>query len=135
MPYDRAVVWLDHRRALIIQFDVDSSKTIEVLHHSGESLPQHGRGSGGPGRALEDQHYYHSIAEALQGSNEILVVGPADAKLELIKHLYRHSRDLAEHLVGVETVEQPGEVLQYAREYLAGTQHAPGAPVSQSQRP
>ena len=34
----------------------------------------------GSGKAAEDKQYFHAIAEALKGAEEILVVGPAQAQ-------------------------------------------------------
>ena len=74
----------------------------------------------GDGRQPEDKDYYHAIAEALKGANEILVVGPAQAKLQLIKHIHAHDPDLADKIVGVETVDHPtdGQLVAYARKYF-----------------
>jgi hypothetical protein len=52
--------------------------------------------------------YYHQIA-ALAGAQEILVVGPAQAKLQLIKHLHAHDPAVAARVIGVETVDHPSD--------------------------
>ena len=64
---------------------------------------------------------YHAIATALHGASEILVVGPAQAKLALIKHIHSHDKDLVDKILGVETVDHPtdGQVVAYARKYFA----------------
>ena len=74
----------------------------------------------GSGKAREDQKYYHDIAQALAGASEILVVGPANAKLQLIKHINAHFHDLIDKIIGVETVDHPtdGQVGAYARKYF-----------------
>ena len=66
------------------------------------------------------ERFYHDVAQALEGAEEILVVGPATAKLELIKHVHKHDHALASKIVGVETVDHPteGELLKYVREYF-----------------
>ena len=78
-------------------------------------------GTLGSGRQAEDPHYYHAIVEALKGATEILVVGPAQAKLQLIKHIHTHDKALSDKVVGVETVDHPtdGQVVAYARKYFA----------------
>lgn len=77
-------------------------------------------GKMGSGRQAEDQKYYHAIADALKGAQEILVVGPASAKLQLIKHIHAHDHDMVDQIVGVETVDHPtdGQVVAYARKYF-----------------
>ena len=64
-------------------------------------------------------HFYHEVAQALEGAEEILVVGPATAKLEL-KHLHKHDHTLAPKIIGVETVDHPtdGQLLKYVRGYF-----------------
>ncbi len=77
-------------------------------------------GKWGAGKAQEDQKYYHDIAEALEGASEVLVVGPANAKLQFIKHIHAHDKDLVDKIIGVETVDHPtdAQVVAYARKYF-----------------
>ena len=74
----------------------------------------------GSGKASEDKQYFHAIAEALKGAEEILVVGPAQAKLQLIKHLHSHDPQVGSKVVGVETIDHPtdGQLVAYARKYF-----------------
>lgn len=71
-------------------------------------------------RQPEDQHYYHEVVEALAGTREILIVGPGHAKLELIKHIHAHDHGVVDKVVGVETVDHPGDgqLVAYARKYF-----------------
>lgn len=120
MSHYHAMVWLDHTEAHVMHItaeDVEKSvvqpgKTQHHLHSK--------RGTVGAGRQAEDQAYYHAIAEALKGAQEILVVGPAQAKLQLIKHLHAHDQAMADKVVGVETVDHPsdGQLVAYARKYF-----------------
>ena len=77
-------------------------------------------GTLGDGRLPEDKDYYHRVAQALAGAHEILVVGPAQAKLHLVKHIHAHDHALVPRLVGVETVDHPsdGQLVAYARKYF-----------------
>ena len=77
-------------------------------------------GKSGSGNVPEDQAYYHDIARALDGASEILVVGPANAKLQFIKHIHAHDHTLFDKIIGVETVDHPtdGQVVAYARKYF-----------------
>jgi hypothetical protein len=49
------------------------------------------------------------------------VVGPAQAKLLLIKHIHAHDHALVDKIIGVETVDHPtdGQLVAYARKYFA----------------
>uniref|UniRef100_E6QT65 Translational machinery protein n=1 Tax=mine drainage metagenome TaxID=410659 RepID=E6QT65_9ZZZZ len=115
MSHTHAIVWIDHVEAHIIGInpdDVENSvvKPAQPPHHLHK----------GAGHAPEDQHYYHAVVEALRGIKEVLIVGPADAKLNLIKHIYKHDHDLVANIVGVETVDHPSDaqLLAYARKYF-----------------
>lgn len=120
MSHFHAVVWLDHSEAHVMHIspdDVEKSVVHPVKPH--HKLHSKG-GTVGSGRAPEDTQYFHAIAEALKGAQEILVVGPAQAKLQLIKHLQGHDRNVADKVVGVETVDHPsdGQLVAYARRYF-----------------
>jgi stalled ribosome rescue protein Dom34 len=86
------------------------------------------RGTVGVGRAPEDQHFYHEVVEALKGAQEILIVGPASAKLNLVKHIHSHDAKLSDKVVGVESVDHPtdGQLVAYARKYFAAADRMHG---------
>ena len=121
MSHYHATVWLDHKEAHVMHIspnDVEKS----VLRPAGEHVHVHSRrGTLGDGRQAEDQDYYHAIVEALKGAQEVLVVGPANAKLQLIKHIHAHDHDMVDKIIGVETVDHPsdGQLVAYARKYFA----------------
>ena len=48
------------------------------------------------------------------------MVGPAQAKLQLIKHMHAHDPAVAGKVIGVETVDHPsdGQLVAYARKYF-----------------
>ncbi|MDR3392088.1 MAG: translational machinery protein [Sulfuriferula sp.] len=123
MSHYHAVVWIDHAEAHIMHVspeDVESSivrpdKQHQHLHNK--------HGAVGAGRAPEDQHYYHEVVEAIKGAHEILIVGPAGAKLSLIKHIHKHDPQMTDRIVGMETVDHPtdAQLVAYARQYFDAT--------------
>jgi stalled ribosome rescue protein Dom34 len=98
-----AVVWIDHHEARIVYFNAEEAdETVLHPHHQPRHL--HSRaGSAAGAKAKESQEYYSSVAHALAEAKEFLVLGPANAKTELVKHLHRHAPQLVERLKGVET--------------------------------
>lgn len=120
MSHYHAVVWIDHTQAHVMHIspeDVEKS----VIKPSQPHHKLHSKvGTLGAARAPEDQAYYHQVAQALAGAGEILVVGPAQAKLQLIKHLHAHDLALAQRVVGMETVDHPtdAQIVAYARKYF-----------------
>ncbi len=120
MSHLHAVVWLDHSEAHVMHISPDDVEK-SVIHPAEPHLHLHARsGTLGSGRKSEDQDYYHAIVEALKGAQEILVLGPAQAKLQLIKHIHAHDHGMADKVVGVETVDHPSDaqVVAYARKYF-----------------
>ncbi|NBX56626.1 MAG: translational machinery protein, partial [Betaproteobacteria bacterium] len=117
MSHYHAVVWLDHVQAHVIHFSPDDVERFVVQPHHPHHKLHSTAGTLGDGRAPEDKDYYHRVAQALQGAQEILVVGPAQAKLHLVKHIHAHDHALVPKLIGVETVDHPtdGQLVAYAR--------------------
>jgi stalled ribosome rescue protein Dom34 len=115
-----AVVWIDHSEAHVMHVSLDDVEKSLVYpsqpHHKLHALA----GKPGSGRAPEEADYYHRVAGALAGAQEILIVGPAQAKLQLVKHLHAHHHEMAGRVIGVETVDHPSDaqVVAYARKYF-----------------
>ncbi len=119
MPHQHAVVWLDQHDAKIFRFDLesfDSTKIESPQHH----VHRHPEETAEHHHPADAQRYFHEIVVALADVSEILVVGPARAKLEFIKHVHKHDHQLDPKIVGVETVDHPtdGQLLAYARRYF-----------------
>jgi hypothetical protein len=120
MSHYHAVVWIDHAEAHVMHISPDDIES-SIVRPSKPHLHLHNkRGAVGVGRAPEDQHFYHSVVEALKGAEEILIVGPANAKLNLIKHIHSHDIPVAHKVIGVETVDHPSDaqLVAYARKYF-----------------
>ena len=120
MPHFHAVVWIDHQQAHVIHFNPDAAETL-VIHSTHANQPlHHKRSEIGAGRAGADAHYFGQVEAALAGTGEVLITGPANAKDELVKHLRLHAQPLANHIVGVETIDHPSDaqLLQMARKYF-----------------
>ena len=113
MVTHHAAVWIDHNEARIFHvtgddFDaavvhavIQSPSAHTQLHRKSESTDGH--------RAKENQPYYHAVAQALADADEVLVLGPSTAKLELIKHAHKRDPKLEARIVGVETVDHPSD--------------------------
>ena len=77
----------------------------------------------GSGHAAEDQAYLHATAQSIADAGAILIVGPANAKTELVKHIHNHDPKLINVIVGVETVDHPSDaqLVAYAKKYFNAT--------------
>lgn len=67
----------------------------------------------------------HEVVEAVASANEILIVGPSSAKLELMKHMVKHDANIASKVVGIETVDHPSDaqLLAYAKKSFTRIDH------------
>jgi hypothetical protein len=121
MSHYHAVVWLDHSEAHVMHIAPDDVEK-SVIHPANPHRQVHSRkGTLGTGRAPEDHAYYHAVVDALKGAQEVLIVGPASAKLQLVKHIHAHDGAMVDKIIGVETVDHPtdGQLVAYARKYFA----------------
>ena len=120
MSHYHAVVWLDHSEAHVFHFTPEDVQKLTAQSTELRPHQHHKRGSIGSGNAKEDHAYFEHIAGLLNGSQEILVVGPAKAKLDLIKHIHKHHQEMVPKIAGVETLDHPtdGQLVAYARKYF-----------------
>jgi stalled ribosome rescue protein Dom34 len=114
------VVCIDHAEALVFAF-AESGVTesrIRPKDHNGHI--HHKSGSMGSGHAHDSKAYLTAVADALQPSHEILIVGHGTAKDELASFIRDHVPALAPRIMGVETVDHPtkGEILAFARKFF-----------------
>jgi stalled ribosome rescue protein Dom34 len=119
MKTRHAAVWIDHDEAKIFYlnpetFDASSVQAphSHVRRHEGTTRERN--------HPTDEEHFFRDVARALDGAEEILVVGPAQAKLEFMKHVREHDKPLAAKVLGVETVDHPtdGQLVAHARKYF-----------------
>ncbi len=107
-------VWLDHHEAKLFHVTPESFEEEHLkaphssLRHREKSHP------------AEMKHFFDDIAHALESAEEILVVGPGSAKLELVKYFHEHKKGLVPKVVGVETADHPHDrqIVAHARAYF-----------------
>jgi stalled ribosome rescue protein Dom34 len=115
-----AIVWIDHHEARIFHLNPEEVDRLVLrpehptrhIHHKANSI--------GSGHAAEDQEFFHQVATAVAEAGAVLVVGPANAKTEFIKHIHHHDPRLVDCLAGIETVDHPsdGALVALARRYF-----------------
>ena len=118
-----AVVWIDHHEARVIHFNADSAdeRLVCPAHpprhlHSKAGSPAGSRAAGNPA-------FYQEVAEALASAQVFLVVGPANAKAELVKFLERHAPELHGRIAGIQTMDRVtgGQLVHAARAFFRQT--------------
>jgi hypothetical protein len=118
---NHVAVWIDHKEARIfhIQPDKIDAETVlapQHLHH------RHPKGPEGPKEHPDDaKRFFHALGRSLEGTEEILLVGPSTAKLDYVRYLHQHDQAIEHRVIGIETVDHPsdGQLVAYARTYFA----------------
>jgi len=120
MPHSHAVVFIDHKEALIFEVEGDA-----VTEHCVRAADRHGNvhhkaGSPGSGHAHDGKTYLTAVTDALKPAQEFLIVGHGNAKDELASFIREHAPRLAPCLMGIRPMDHPskGEILAFARKFF-----------------
>jgi len=118
MQHYHAVVWIDHRQARVFHFSADDADEIVIHPNRPVRDFQHGN-KGADRREKEDQAFLEQVTKAVADAGAILIVGPANEKHELMKHIERIHPDMKVHVEGVESLDHPtdGELIAWARRF------------------
>ena len=128
-------VWIDHRRAVVVELDGDDVKTsvipssVEKHAERGGDSPMKGRyeahqvpADDRRQRALtgELNTYYDAVIAVLRGRDQLLLFGPGEAKEELHKRLQKEH--LGARVVAVETEDKmtDPQMVAKVRAYFGG---------------
>jgi hypothetical protein len=127
-----AVVWIDSSEARIVM--VDPRATVELVEHS-HNATRHLRSKAGNRegyRATADHVFFQRVANDLAGAKSFAIVGPANTKTELVKHIHRFDPHLFARLSAVESADHmtDGQLAALAREYFAKTDRMIPHPVA-----
>ena len=117
MTHNHTIVWMDSKEARIFRFTAEDVEHERVKAHNPFRQIHHKAGVIGAGHMSLDTSFFDHIIDTLRGTTEWLLVGPANAKLELLRHVDQHVPWLRKSLMGVETADHPtdGELLDHAR--------------------
>jgi stalled ribosome rescue protein Dom34 len=112
------VVWLDSEKAKVFELhpaEVNEKTLVrtEIRHHTGAEKEQNNHKNG--------EKFFHQVASALSSANEILLVGPGEAKVHFQSHLKNHHHaNIGSKIVGVETIDHPtdGQIVALAKTFF-----------------
>jgi stalled ribosome rescue protein Dom34 len=120
------VVWLDQKEARIFEVEGNavSPATIDAPgpHLHRKARDQEVRMRNHP----DDQHrFFQEVARALEGHEQILIVGPSKTKLHFLRFVQGQAPALEARIVGIETVDHPtdAQLVAHLRDYF----HEPSA--------
>ena len=120
MSHFHTVVWIDHREAHVIGFSADQAESAILHAQHGHRQVHHRQGSISGGRITEDRDFLRRVSDAVRPAGEILITGPAAAKLHLYDWWKAHEPAIAAKVAGIETSDHPtdGQILKHARAYF-----------------
>ena len=121
MVHYHSIVWIDHHKAVVWNFNDDAqAKSIVKSHdqhqriHVRKSLHQGGH------ETAEELQFFRDVSHALNGVEEIIVIGPAHAKDEFATFLKDKAPQIGAKVVAVETSDHPtdAQLLAYAHKHF-----------------
>jgi hypothetical protein len=116
---DKAGVWIDHRKAVVVALAADAARTVVILSNVAKHLersgdrPSRGRFEARQVPADDNQQraltgrlniFYDAVISALFKLEPLLLFGPGEAKHELHKRLKKMKRDA--HVEAIETEDK-----------------------------
>lgn len=112
-----AGIWIDHRKAVIVNVSDEGESTVLVKADT-EDRPPHDQHFGGHVRIPADHRmqraaeshrraFYDSVVETIRDADRILVFGPGQAKDELVHQMEK--AHLTSRVVGVEPADRMTE--------------------------
>jgi hypothetical protein len=118
--YNHAVLWIDHNEAHAIYFDAHEADS-KVIHAPNSPWHIHATSGTPAGTHLAtDPKFLDQVSQALAAAREVLVLGPSSAKDDFVKHVGKHDKALAQHILGVETADKmsDAELVAAARRFF-----------------
>ena len=119
MSHYHSVVWIDHQKATVWQFTSDAEQHQVIHSHDHGKVHNRKSTHGGHGHSANHK-FFDDVAQALTGTHEILILGPALTKQEFAGYLKDKHAPLAKAIVAVENSDHPtdAEVLAFARRHF-----------------
>ena len=104
MPF-HAVVWIDHHKARVLQFD-ERVEVRKVQTHTHETLHD--------SDLLPEDDFFGEVCDELDGIEGALVTGTDGAQADFRDYVDKHRPTLGTQIVGWETVDHPAQSLLVA---------------------
>lgn len=123
MSLSRAVAFVDHQAAVVLQFDAEHVEAHKVQQHQ-KFTRQHGSG------VRTEHEFFGAVCNALDGIAEILVVGGHTGLSDFRHYVDKHRPLISPHIVGYKVVDHPteNELVALARKHFAKYDRMTGTP-------
>lgn len=124
MTLFHAVVWIDHQKAQILQFDAEHVQAQKIRTHTHHTAYH--------GSTVRTEHeFFGEVCGALDGVAEVLVTGPRQGIDDFRHYAEKHRAGTAKRIVGYEVVDHPSEaqLVAFARKYFLKYDRMSGTPT------
>lgn len=114
MTSPRAIVWIDHQTASLLNFD-DHQPAIRKFKLHTHPTGQHGS-------SVRSEHeFFGEVCDALAGFQQVLVVGPHLGIADFERYAKKHRPHAAHCMVGFQVVDHPTDkqLAALGREFVA----------------
>lgn len=114
-------VYLDHRTARLFGLTRSTATETRITTDPGRRGHVHHRaGTPGSGHRGADKSYLDKIADHLKTAEQILILGPGEAKFELDRYLKTHAPAIHDRIIGIEALDQRGSaaICAFARKLM-----------------
>ena len=125
MTIERSLgIWMDHQTAHIIEFTTDPIETTTVeskfTHQEKEQTLHRSENLMHNKEQHEEADYYKSLGEIIRNYNDVVLLGPTEAKTELFNFLRKDHR-FAEIVIEIKQTDKMTENQQHAfvRDYFS----------------
>ena len=114
------IVWIDHSQARVFAVGEEDAEGQIVLTHARERHLHHKANSIDSGRAPLDREFFERVVATIAQAGALLIVGPANAKTELVSFIEEHHPMLNKRIRAVETLDHPsdGQLVAMARKFF-----------------
>lgn len=105
------IVWIDHQIAHVYAYTKDRVREIDIIRapDTGRGHIHHKAGTPGSGHVPISQSFLKEIGKGLRDAQEILIVGPGDAKESLKSLLKEQWPDMSRRIIGIEPMSKASE--------------------------
>lgn len=105
------IVWIDHQIAHLYAYTKDKVREIDIIRapDTGRGHIHHKAGTPGPGHVPISQSFLKDIGQGVRDAQEILIVGPGDAKESLKRFLKEHWPHVSRRIIGTEPMSKANE--------------------------
>ena len=115
-----AIVWIDHTQAKVFHIGLSGDDEVTLHPHLPTRHIHHKANSIGSGHVGFDKEFFAQVMNAISDAGEILIIGPGNARTELVKYLREQHSKIGERIVAVEAADHPSdrETVAYAKQHF-----------------